>query len=333
MAAVRLAVREAGGWPAPGVPLHVVGYSNGGALAMTYTLDALEDQSLPRPDKVILFSPMVGVTSFARFAGLAGLPAILPRFAKAAWLDIVPEYNPFKYNSFPVNAARQSYLVSSALQDRLAGRAREGRLGELPPILTFQSVMDSTVSTPRGGPRALRALAGEWQRTRALRRQPRRQGRPPDPGFRRRRRRLLPPRAPQFPQRHRHQRALPTSTTSWPGSWRPERREERVVPLPSTYPADVFSLSHIALPFPEDDALYGLRPTEAEDFGVGWIGGGPRRAGRAGGRARRAAAHLLQPVLSAAGGAHPHGHRRAAAQAIGRQPTTGVESSHSPRTV
>ncbi len=48
---------------------------------------------------------MIGVTAFARFAGLAGLPALLPAFAKAAWLNIAPEYNPYKYNSFPVNGA------------------------------------------------------------------------------------------------------------------------------------------------------------------------------------------------------------------------------------
>jgi hypothetical protein len=30
----------------------------------------------------------------------------------------------------------------------------------------------------------------------------------------------------------------------------------------------VFSLSHIALPFPIDDALYGLTPDPGEDFGI-----------------------------------------------------------------
>jgi len=35
-----------------------------------------------------------------------------------------------------------------------------------------------------------------------------------------------------------------------------------------TYPADVFSLSHVALPFPMSDALYGMQPDSAEDFGV-----------------------------------------------------------------
>ena len=34
------------------------------------------------------------------------------------------------------------------------------------------------------------------------------------------------------------------------------------------YPAEIFSLSHVAIPFPLDDALYGLRPGSEEDFGV-----------------------------------------------------------------
>ena len=76
MAATRLAVREARRRvPAP-APLHLVGFSNGGALAMKYSLDALEDPHLARADRVLLFTPMIGITRFARFAGLAALPAI-----------------------------------------------------------------------------------------------------------------------------------------------------------------------------------------------------------------------------------------------------------------
>src|SRR3546814_2784870 len=90
---------------------------------------------------------MIGVTRFARCAGLAGLPAILPAFAKAAWLSIVPEFNPFKYNSFPINAARQSYELTQALQNGLAARQRDGGLARLPPVISFHSVLDFTVST------------------------------------------------------------------------------------------------------------------------------------------------------------------------------------------
>jgi predicted alpha/beta-fold hydrolase len=43
LAATRLAVREARRRIGPSLPLHLVGFSNGGALAMKYALDALED--------------------------------------------------------------------------------------------------------------------------------------------------------------------------------------------------------------------------------------------------------------------------------------------------
>src|SRR3974390_837371 len=90
---------------------------------------------------------MVGITRFARFAGLAGLPAFLPAFAKAAWLSVLPEFNPFKYNSFPVNGARQSFRLTDALQAQIQRLSRASRLGGLPPIITFQSAIDFTVST------------------------------------------------------------------------------------------------------------------------------------------------------------------------------------------
>ena len=60
---------------------------------------------------------------------------------------MVPEFIPFKYNSFPVNGARQSHRLTVALQAQIARLARESRLTGLPPILTFQSVIDFTVST------------------------------------------------------------------------------------------------------------------------------------------------------------------------------------------
>jgi len=43
---------------------------------------------------------------------------------------------------------------------------------------------------------------------------------------------------------------------------------QSVRPLGLRYPGDVFSLSHVALPFPEDDPVYGGAPDLAEDFGV-----------------------------------------------------------------
>jgi len=266
--ATRLAVREAVRRIGPSKPLHLVGYSNGGALAMKYALDALGDATLRRPSRIVLVSPMIGITSMARFAGVLGWPAVFPRFAKAAWLGIVPEFNPFKYNSFPVNAARQSSLVARALQEQIAQLAREGRLSELPPIQTFQSVVDFTVSTsaivdalysklPANGSELVVFDLNRLVKFGPLLR----------PSAVESLARLLP--AP--PRNY----ATAIVTNASPDSAEMVERAvaagstvERVRPLALAWPAEVFSLAHIALPFPLDDALYGLHPDPREDFGA-----------------------------------------------------------------
>ena len=43
---------------------------------------------------------------------------------------------------------------------------------------------------------------------------------------------------------------------------------EQVRPLGLFFPRDVYSLSHIAMPFPMSDSLYGLQPDPTENFGV-----------------------------------------------------------------
>jgi alpha-beta hydrolase superfamily lysophospholipase len=268
MAATRLAVREAHKRAGRSKPLHIVGYSNGGALAMKYALDSLNDDQLARPDRLILISPMIGITSFARFAGLAGLPAILPAFAKAAWLSILPEFNPFKYNSFPVNAARQSHSLTTALQRRISQAASNGRLGELPPILTFQSVVDFTVSTRA----IITALYGLL----------------PDNGselvlFDLNRKakfgpllssasdiilnRVLPP-APRDYRTVIVTNESPASSQVVAQVTEAGSTVPRSDPLGLAYPSSIFSLSHVALPFPVNDGLYGLSPDGTEDFGI-----------------------------------------------------------------
>jgi alpha-beta hydrolase superfamily lysophospholipase len=266
--ATQLAVREARRRvPAP-APLHVVGYSNGGALAMKYALDAIDDRALPRPDRLVLISPMIGVTSMARFAGIVGWPALFPSFARAAWLGIVPEFNPFKYNSFPVNAARQSSLVARGLQEQIADHARDGKLSQLPPILTFQSVVDFTVSTqavvsalydhlPANGSELVlfdlnrHAVFGPFLREAA-------EGKLD---------RLLPA-APRAWRASIVTNAAPDAFDVVERVVEAGARDERTLALPLAYPRDVFSLSHIALPFPIDDPLYGLTPDPAESFGA-----------------------------------------------------------------
>lgn len=268
MAATRLAVREARRRVGPSAPLHLVGFSNGGALALMYALDALDDPKLTRPDRLVLISPMVGITAFARFAGLAAIPAIFPAFAKAAWIAVLPEFNPFKYNSFPVKGARQSYLLTDALQRRILDHAQRNGLADLPPTITFQSVIDFTVST-RAIINALYLQLPEnghelvlFDLNRNTKLGPLLRGASllvPD--------RLLPP-APR-----RFRTAVIANASSDTGEMverviEAGQTEERVRPLELYYPVGVFSLSHVALPFPTGDALYGTDPDPGEDFGI-----------------------------------------------------------------
>jgi alpha-beta hydrolase superfamily lysophospholipase len=268
MAATRLAFREARRRAGPGKPLHAVGYSNGGALAMKYALDAQGDAALSRPDRIVLFSPMVGVTSFARFAGLAALPAFFPAFAKAAWLSILPEFNPFKYNSFPVNAARQSHRLTQALQQSVRERSRAGVLEGLAPVLTFQSVMDFTVSTsaimsalyahlPANGSEIVLFDINRTAKFGPLLRQTSQYliGR------------ILPPAPRAF------RTTLVTNESEFEAAVVARivdagSRDETVTSLGLAYPRDVFSLSHVAIPFPVSDGLYGTQPDPSDDFGV-----------------------------------------------------------------
>ena len=44
--------------------------------------------------------------------------------------------------------------------------------------------------------------------------------------------------------------------------------QETVVPLAQSWPQDVYSLSHVAVPFPPDDDLYGREPRVKNRYGI-----------------------------------------------------------------
>ncbi len=268
VAATHLAVREARRRAGDAGPIHLIGYSNGGALALKYALDAIEDPALVRPDRIVLLSPMIGVTRNARFAGIAGWPSALPAFAKSAWLDNLPEFNPFKYNSFPVNAARQSYLLTDSLQTQVVRLSKEKRLNQLPPVLTFQSMVDATVRTDavvnafymhlptNGSELVLFDINRDVEVSDLMR-----------PGA------LLEPAKLLVAAPYNFRLVVVTNESSSSRAvvarvTEAGARGEIIQPLNLSYPAEVFSLSHIALPFPVTDGLYGLAPDPAEDFGI-----------------------------------------------------------------
>lgn len=147
LAVVGLAVQYARDEMGPDAPVLVGGYSNGGALVVKHALDALRDDSLVLPDQIHLFSPAIGITAFAAVAGWHRALAAIPFFEKFRWEPVMPEYDPFKYNSFPKAAGHQSWSLARVLNRELADLAASGDLRRMPPVLAFQSLADSTVLT------------------------------------------------------------------------------------------------------------------------------------------------------------------------------------------
>jgi alpha-beta hydrolase superfamily lysophospholipase len=129
-------------------PLYIIGYSNGGSLGLLYALSQLEQDVTPKLSGLILISPAIGVAPIAALAKWQERLSLLPGLEKLAWTDIQPEYNPFKYSSFPVNAGNQVYQLTREIQQRLEQNTIKPGLEKLPSILAFQSIVDSTVSTP-----------------------------------------------------------------------------------------------------------------------------------------------------------------------------------------
>jgi alpha-beta hydrolase superfamily lysophospholipase len=258
-AAVRLAAEHLASRN-PGRPLYIVGYSNGAALAVLYALDALEDPGLPQADRLVLLSPEIGVTAAAAFAVWQARLGYLLGLDKLAWNDILPEYEPFKYGSFAVNAGDLSHRITSEIQRRLDRLEPAGTLQGMPPVLAFSSAVDATVlpvalvqnlynRLPPGGHELvvydINRVAGiehllTWS----------------------------PQEMVAALQQEAGQRfALSVVTNEHPGTrsvheraWSSRDAAPRETPLGLEWPADVYSLSHVALPFPPGDPVYGGRP-------------------------------------------------------------------------
>jgi len=270
LAAVRMGTRHVRGRIGPGKPLVLVGYSNGGALVVKYSLDALENTSLPPADRLILLSPMIGVTPFAKLSRVQAFLSVLPGLARAGWLDVVPEYNPFKYNSFPAHAARQSYELTTALKDQVGRASESGHIARLPPILTFQSLADATVLTREVAEKLYDRLHPSGNGSELVLFDLNRQAylRP-----------FLSTKLDAWLQQRMQgpARAYTLSLVTNAGSDTPavvvktraaSTGQLTVRPLGLAWPPQVYSLSHVAMPFPATDPLYGLTPDPREFYGV-----------------------------------------------------------------
>lgn len=256
-AAVRLAARHLR-TQAPEGPFLVCGYSAGGALAANYALDAVEGD-LPRPSGLVLFSPAAGVTPLARFVGLHRLVSWVPWLGGGAWLEVDPELDPFKYSSFPRQALQETAGLARRVESRL--NDRRGKPGALPPALIFLSVVDASV-TVRDGAEILQAGLGGGELVLVdLNRRAHLKG-------------LLREdpaewwhSLPASPGRNYTLTLLANEGESADveaRSWRPGALEPEVHPTGLAWPRGTISLSHVALPFPPEDPLYGEGPSPTE---------------------------------------------------------------------
>lgn len=128
--------------------MFIVGYSNGGALAVNYALECLADPALPKAKGLVLFSPEIGVSPAAAVAVWQGRIGHWLGFEQLAWTSVSLEYDPYKYNSFAVNAGDLAHRITTTIDQRLGKLSAAGKLGDFPPVIAFQSTVDATVSAP-----------------------------------------------------------------------------------------------------------------------------------------------------------------------------------------
>lgn len=123
-----------------------VGFSTGGALLLRHMLLEVQSNGVRVPDRLFLYSPATKIDRTGILAGFHNILSWLPLFNNSKWMEINYENDPFKYRSFPKNAALQIYKLSKNNERLLKKISKDRELLKLiPPIITFQSPFDSTV--------------------------------------------------------------------------------------------------------------------------------------------------------------------------------------------
>jgi hypothetical protein len=255
----------------PGRPVHVIGYSTGAALALDYSLDAREGLRAPGPASLVLVSPAIGITRAAALTPWLDRLSHLPGLEQLGWTSVLPEFDPFNFNSFAANSSVQVHRMTRSVASRIRAMSGSGPIAGFPPTLVLLSAVDATVSPDAAVDNLLAHLApGDhelllYDINRFALKSPLIVS---DPG--------------PLIGRLVGDASLPFALTLITNE-SPESRlavalrkaplsevAEDVVPLGVPWPDDVISLSHVDLPFPPDDPLYGRYPPE--DPGAVFLG-------------------------------------------------------------
>jgi len=240
-------------------PIYVIGYSTGGPLAIQYALKSLVDENLPRIDGIVLISPAMGVSKVAAFAVWQGRVGRWLGLDKLAWNDLSPEYDPFKYQSFAVNAGDVVYRLDAEVQKQFDVMPTE-RLKQMPPLLAFQSSVDATVVPAavvdglfmrlpdNGNELVLFDINRSADVQHVLAQDPASLIDPLLAGGPR------PFKVDVLTNRDDASREVVLRVRQAGGS------EIEIVETGMSWPSDIYSVSHVALPTPYDDPLYGGDP-------------------------------------------------------------------------
>ncbi len=269
-AAVRIAARHIQRKIGPDTPLYIIGYSNGAALAVEYSLSVLEGEDLPKVDALVLLSPAIDVTPVAAFAIWQARLSRLFGLEKLLWSDIQPEFDPYKYNSFTVNAGDQIYQLTQNIAERIKRLDGPEGIKGFPDTLAFVSVVDATIppatlidalfsKLPKANNQLVLFDINRHTESVLLLRS--------DPEI--------------LTNRLLKSETLPfdlslltnaNASTNDVVAWRKPAGRKKAIKqaLEQGWPEKLFSLSHLALPFPMNDPIYGgLEHTDDKKINLG----------------------------------------------------------------
>lgn len=249
-------------------PLHIIGYSMGAAQAVNYSLDALQDETLPETDSLVLISPAIGVSAVAAFAIWQSRLSAIPGLEKLAWNSIGPEYDPYKYTSFAINAGDLMYRLTLAIGTKLEQLQKQNRTAEFPKVLAMLSAVDATVSVSAVLDYLLDKLNNENNELVVFDINRYKYIIPfvsndPDEGLKK-----------LFSRENLNFR-LSLLTNESENSYKVlEANKERDNTLSKkqldlVWPENIYSLSHVALPFSVTDSLYGAEPENEAGLHIG----------------------------------------------------------------
>jgi esterase/lipase len=119
--------------------VYLAGYSTGATLSV---YQSLRDN---RVRGLFLFSPALKITRRAALANLHKLYSWL--IPSARWVDIKPDLDIYKYESFPKNTAAQTYALTKALNVQLHQPKLQGQGLDI-PVFAVASADDMTVKAP-----------------------------------------------------------------------------------------------------------------------------------------------------------------------------------------